>query len=84
MMVKPALSELIDKVDSKYTLVTISSKRARQIMAHEDLLYENPVTLALQELADGFYGWERNDESGSAKEIEKVNQEDGDADGALS
>lgn len=83
MMVKPALSELVDKVDSKYTLVTISAKRARQIMAHEDLLYENPVTLALQELADGCYSWERNEVSSSAKENTKMNQEEGDADGAL-
>ena len=53
MLVKPILSELMEHVDSKYTLVSISAKRARQIMAEENVLYDNPVSMALREIAGG-------------------------------
>ncbi|MEE0776400.1 MAG: DNA-directed RNA polymerase subunit omega [Bacillota bacterium] len=82
MMVKPVLSDLMDKVDSKYTLVTISSKRARQIMTKEDLLYENPVSIALQEIADGVFGWERDEEAECTNFDPQINAE-GDSDDAL-
>ncbi len=58
MLVKPILSELMEHVDSKYTLVSISAKRARQIMAEENVLYDNPVSMALREIAGGEITWE--------------------------
>lgn len=59
MLVKPVLSELMEYVDSKYTLVSISAKRARRIMENEDILYDNPVSMALKEVAAGEVTWER-------------------------
>lgn len=59
MMVEPGLDVLLPHVDSKYTLVSVSSKRARKIMAKDAAELENPVTLALHEIADGKIEWER-------------------------
>ncbi|MEG0873997.1 MAG: DNA-directed RNA polymerase subunit omega [Clostridiales bacterium] len=61
MLVKPVLDELMTKVDSKYTLVTISARRARKIMEQENNLIENPVTMALDEIDEGSVTWERCD-----------------------
>lgn len=62
MMVEPCLDELLAKVDSKYTLVTVSSKRARKIMEKSENSLENPVSLALREIADGKITWVRDPE----------------------
>ena len=62
-MNKPLLDNLIDKVDAKYTLITIAAKRARQITDEQsDLLKSgqiNPVSVALHEIADEEITWER-------------------------
>ncbi|HAE61145.1 MAG TPA: DNA-directed RNA polymerase subunit omega [Eubacteriaceae bacterium] len=51
----PALNDLIEKTNNKYSLVIISAKRARQIV-EKDLFIEgqirNPVTLATREIAE--------------------------------
>lgn len=60
MLVKPILSDLMEHVDSKYTLVSISAKRAREIMANESVLYDNPVSIALKEIASGEITWKEN------------------------
>lgn len=63
MLNKPPLSQMMPYVDSKYTLVTIAAKRARATiennpdMLHADML--NPVSLALEEVADGKIEWAR-------------------------
>ncbi|MBP1763806.1 MAG: rpoZ 2 [Firmicutes bacterium] len=53
-MIKPSLDELVKKVDSKYTLVVLAAKRAREIMGGQTILVEarsnKPVTVALEEL----------------------------------
>lgn len=59
MMVEPGLDLLLPHVDSKYTLVSVSSKRARKIMLQDVDSLDNPVTCALQEIADGLVEWER-------------------------
>lgn len=59
MMVEPGLDLLLPHVDSKYTLVSVSSKRARKIMMRDVGSLDNPVTCALQEIADGKVEWER-------------------------
>ena len=56
MMVKPTVTELLEKVDDRYALVAITSKRARQI-ANGDLVLTNseeksPVTLAAIEISE--------------------------------
>lgn len=54
-MIYPSVDELLEKVDSKYTLVSIASKRARQLKENEILLIHRPqsykhVGMALEEL----------------------------------
>lgn len=56
-MLYPPVAELLKDVESRYLLVNVVAQRARQIAAeaeefHEDLP-EKPVTLAIQEVADG-------------------------------
>ena len=56
-MLYPPVAQLLKDVESRYLLVNVVAQRARQIAAeaeefHEDLP-EKPVTLAIQEVADG-------------------------------
>lgn len=56
-MLYPPVADLLKDVGSRYLLVNVVAQRARQIAAeaeefHEDLP-EKPVTLAIQEVADG-------------------------------
>ena len=60
MMVKPSVQELLEKVDNRYRLVVVTSKRARQI-AEGDICMtrvkeKSPVTLAANEIAEGKVG----------------------------
>ena len=54
MMVKPAVTDLLKKVDNRYSLVIMTSKRARQIAEGEipmtDADEKSPVTLAVNEI----------------------------------
>jgi DNA-directed RNA polymerase subunit omega len=56
-VIKPPLEELLDRVDNKYALVIISSKRARQLkegsLPMVDIDSANPVSVALEEIATG-------------------------------
>ncbi|MCR4398533.1 MAG: DNA-directed RNA polymerase subunit omega [Firmicutes bacterium] len=62
-MFYPPLDVLMKKVDSKYTLVVTAAKRAREITEGkayaEDPGTLKPVSLALQEIADGRITFER-------------------------
>ncbi|CAJ1002067.1 MULTISPECIES: DNA-directed RNA polymerase subunit omega [Bacillales] len=54
-MLYPSIDKLTEKVESKYTLVTIASKRARQLRENSPVQVEKPqskkfVGLALEEL----------------------------------
>ncbi|MDA5107713.1 MULTISPECIES: DNA-directed RNA polymerase subunit omega [Brevibacillus] len=54
-MLYPSIDKLTEKVESKYTLVTIASKRARQLRENSAVQVEKPkskkfVGLALEEL----------------------------------
>ena len=57
MMVKPSVQELLKKIDNRYRLVVVASKRARQIAAGDISMTKvnekSPVTLAANEIADG-------------------------------
>lgn len=59
MMLKPAMNELLDQVPSRYMLVNVVAQRARQIASEAEeegiSLEDKPVTLALQEVAEGKY-----------------------------
>lgn len=56
-MLNPSFSELLKNGESKYTLVMVASKRARQIIDGSEPLVETsskkPVTIALEELIGG-------------------------------
>lgn len=62
-MIRPSLDVLVSKVDSKYTLVVLAAKRAREIMNGDAPLAESksnkPVTLALEEIAQNKISYER-------------------------
>ena len=62
-MIYPSLDVLVNKVDSKYTLVVLAAKRAREIMNGEGALVDSksnkPVTVALEEVAQGRIVFER-------------------------
>ena len=57
MMVKQSVQNLLKKVDNRYRLVVVASKRARQL-ADGDISMtkvdeKKPVTLAANEIAEG-------------------------------
>ena len=56
-MLYPPVAELLKKVDSRYLLVNLVAHRARQIAAEaeafQEALPEKPVTMAIEEVADG-------------------------------
>lgn len=53
----PTIDFLLSKIDTKYTLVVLAAKRAREIINGSELLVDNksskPVTIALEEIAQG-------------------------------
>ena len=56
-MLYPPMSELLKSINSRYLLVNVVAKRARQMAsdaeANHQPLEEKPVTLAIWEVADG-------------------------------
>lgn len=56
-MLYPPMSELLEHVDSRYLLVNVVARRARQLSIEAEQegysLEEKPVTLAIREVADG-------------------------------
>ncbi len=55
-IVNPSIDELMPKVDSKYTLVVLAAKRARQILdgaeIESDKVSKKNVTNALEEIVE--------------------------------
>ena len=73
-MIEPKTDELLDRVDSRYSLVILAAKRAREINSYYSQLGEGrgefvpplveslgskPLAIALQEIAEGKVGYER-------------------------
>ncbi len=56
MMIDPPLKDLLAKVDCRYTLVSVISKRARQIVDEQNMMGETgdikPVARAVDDLMD--------------------------------
>ena len=80
-MMYPRIESLLDKVDSKFTLVSLSAKRARQINSYFNQLGEGlgaivppqvtsvsrkPLSIALEEIAAGKITFVRPEESEEA------------------
>ena len=57
MMVKPTVSELLEKVDDRYELVVVTAKRARQLAMGDEPLTKKKepsvVSTAAREIAEG-------------------------------
>ncbi len=65
-MIYPAISDLLDKVDNRYTLVMEIAKRARQITAGSESRVacgsRKPVTIAVNEINENKVTYERTKE----------------------
>jgi DNA-directed RNA polymerase subunit omega len=85
-LMNPPIEDLLDKVDSKFTLVALSSKRARQINSYYNQLGEGmgvvvppqvtsvsgkPLTIAFEEVAAGKATYHRP-EPGEEDEIDAL------------
>jgi len=77
-MIHPRIDQLMDQVDSRYSLVIVAAKRAREINSYYNQLGEGrgefvpplvetgglrnkPLSIALQEIAEGDINAERPD-----------------------
>ena len=63
MMIKPGISELSKKVDSRYTLVSMAAKRVRMLGADEEASDVKPISKAVEEIADGKVQYCRGEEA---------------------
>ena len=66
-MLYPSINELRKKVDSKYTLVVLAAKRARDIIDGKPLLYEEgdeekPVSTAANEIGRDYITYQREEQ----------------------
>ncbi|PCK21609.1 DNA-directed RNA polymerase subunit omega [Bacillus pumilus] len=66
-MLDPSIDSLMNKLDSKYTLVTVSARRAREMQIHQDQQIENTksykyVGKALEEIDAGLLTFEKEDQ----------------------
>ena len=61
-MINPSIVDLLEKVYNRYSLVIITSKRARQIIdgseAYVTVPSNKPLTVAINEVNDGFVKYE--------------------------
>ncbi len=72
-MLYPSIDTLMDKIDSKYKLVTLASKRARKLQEKDTLLLEKPVShkfvgKALEEIEAGLLRVKPNQQTTYADE----------------
>ncbi|WLR52289.1 DNA-directed RNA polymerase subunit omega [Bacillus tianshenii] len=69
-MLNPSIDELMNKINSKYTLVTVSARRAREIQNEgskpmiSKTISQKSVGVALEEIDQGmlFYHRDKDDE----------------------
>lgn len=61
-LIEPTVQELLDKVDNRFRLVTIASRRARQIIGGQGPLTDTdslkPLTIAVNEINEGLIEYE--------------------------
>ncbi len=81
-MINPPITELLEKVDNRYRLVTVTSRRARQIIENQEVLLpeeeieelgvedvkDKPLTIAINEVNEGFVTYEDLDPAGGDEE----------------
>jgi DNA-directed RNA polymerase subunit omega len=84
-LMEPKLEHLMERVDSKFTLVTLASRRAREINAYFNQLGDGlgtivppqvtsisrkPLTIALEEIEADKITWRRPEPEGDAEGAE--------------
>lgn len=61
-MINPSIVSLLDKTGSRFSLVVVSSKRARQLIEGDEPLVDidssKPVTIAINEINEGLITYE--------------------------
>ncbi|MSR90101.1 DNA-directed RNA polymerase subunit omega [Inconstantimicrobium porci] len=66
-MINPSVIQLLQKVDNRYSLVIVTSKRARQIIQGDEVYTSvdshKPLTLAINEVNEGAVTYERTSDS---------------------
>ena len=60
-MLYPSINKIRTKVDSRYTLVILAAKRARDIIEGMPKLTEKPVSIAANEIAEDLITYREND-----------------------
>ncbi|MDO5038152.1 DNA-directed RNA polymerase subunit omega [Clostridium sp.] len=64
-MINPSIVDLLNKVEDRYSLVIVTSKRARQIIAGSNPLVEidsqKPLTIAINEVNEGKVTYEASE-----------------------
>jgi len=79
-MLYPSINELRDKVDSRYTLVTLAAKRARDIIDGKPVLIdvetEKPVSIAAEEIYANLITYNRiNIDEDESEKNEELHEE---------
>lgn len=79
-MLKPSASELMKskKIDSKYTLVIATAKRAREIFSKQDNVFvecnsDKPVSIAVNEIAENKVTLKTSKDGGNFAEESALN-----------
>lgn len=74
MLLYPEVNELRKKADSRYTLVVLTAKRARDIISGKPVLTEvkadRPVSLAANEIAEDIITYSRATEAVHSEDVQ--------------
>lgn len=62
-MINPSIVDLLSKVENRYCLVTVTSKRARQLIDGDEAMVKvqeayKPLTIAINEVNEGKVSYE--------------------------
>ncbi len=73
-MLYPSINEIRKKADSRYTLVILAAKRARDIIDGKPILtdvdIDRPVSIAAHEIAEDLITYRRPEETPEGEEVE--------------
>jgi len=74
-MLYPSINEIRKKADSRYTIVNLAAKRARDIIDGKPILTEceinRPVSIAAHEIAEDLITYKREEEIQEEEAIEE-------------
>ena len=85
-MLYPSINEIRKKADSRYTLVILAAKRARDIIDGKPILsdvdIDRPVSIAAHEIADDLITYRRPEEDEEAEAAPEVEASEAEAETA--